>query len=205
MADQPDASLAANIRKFLMKAFNSEEIEGLCFDNFSEVQDNFTPAMSKSDRVLRLVDYCQRRRSIPRLLEILRNERESLYEQYFGRLEPASPTRSPAGAATPSARHSSSRIEILESERETMQVRFLVRTTGQRYTIAIPFDGFVKDVVPEIAEKVGLPLRFENGKPVPYEVYSESREVTLDEEKTFRQNGVQEGERLSFYVHYGAK
>ncbi len=75
----------ADIRHFIIDAFSDEELATFCFDYFPEVHDKFTSGMTKGDKTLRLLDYCQRRERLPELLKHLRTERP---EQYNVRLGP---------------------------------------------------------------------------------------------------------------------
>lgn len=72
-------------RKFLEKFFNDEELRTFCFDNFSEVYKNFSDGMTRNDKVLMLVAYCQRRDKFKELLVALERERPKQYHTYFVR------------------------------------------------------------------------------------------------------------------------
>ncbi len=74
----------ADLRHFIMDVFNDEELITFCFDHFPEVQNNFTSGMSKGDKVLHLLDYCQRRECLPDLLEHLRAARPQQFDARFG-------------------------------------------------------------------------------------------------------------------------
>jgi hypothetical protein len=90
----------ADIRRFIMDIFSDEELTTFCFDNFPDVQNNFTSGMTKGDKALRLLDYCQRRERLPDLLKCLRTERPA---QFDARLGPSAAPQSsqPAGATQP--------------------------------------------------------------------------------------------------------
>jgi hypothetical protein len=90
----------ADTRRFIMDIFSDEELTTFCFDYFSEVHNNFTSGMTKGDKTLRLLDYCQRRERLPDLLKHLRAARP---EQFDARLGTAAAPQSsqPTGMAGP--------------------------------------------------------------------------------------------------------
>lgn len=67
-------SLAA-IRRFLIEAFDDEELADFCFDHFPEVYKDFTESMTFGRKVRLLVDYCRRRERVPELLALLKQAR----------------------------------------------------------------------------------------------------------------------------------
>jgi hypothetical protein len=90
----------ADIRRFIMDIFSDEELTTFCFDNFPEVQDNFTSGMTKGDKTLRLLDYCQRRERLPDLLKCLRAARPGQFDARLG-ASAAPQSSQPAGTAGP--------------------------------------------------------------------------------------------------------
>ena len=48
------------MRELLSAAFSDEEITTLCFDHFRAVYEDFSVGMSKSAKIQRLVEYCDR-------------------------------------------------------------------------------------------------------------------------------------------------
>jgi|GEM_PF-1192799 len=60
------------IRQLLTDAFNDEELTTLCYDHFMDVYEGFGSGMSKTDKVLRLLDYCIRREQVEALLAAVR-------------------------------------------------------------------------------------------------------------------------------------
>lgn len=79
----------ADIRKLLVEAFSDEEIETLCFDSFPEAQNEFSVGMSKSDKVRRLLDYCQRHGLTLQLFLAIQTTRPNQYSKYFGEVSPS--------------------------------------------------------------------------------------------------------------------
>ena len=74
----------ADIRRFIMDIFSDEELTTFCFDYFPEVQNNFTSGMTKGDKTLKLLDYCQRRERLPDLLKCLRAARPEQFDARLG-------------------------------------------------------------------------------------------------------------------------
>ncbi len=72
------------IRQFLVDHYNDEELTQFCFDHFYEVYQNFAADMSVGRKAMRMVDYCQRRDSIPSLLAKLKQERPEPFRRVFG-------------------------------------------------------------------------------------------------------------------------
>jgi len=73
----------ADIRKFIQNYFSDSELEIFCFDYFPEVSDEFTVGMLKSNKILLLLTYCQRRELVANLLAALREERLKLFDNEF--------------------------------------------------------------------------------------------------------------------------
>lgn len=51
----------AELRKFLIQFFSDLELEELCFDYFPDLRAEFTLGMTKSQKVIALIDYAARR------------------------------------------------------------------------------------------------------------------------------------------------
>ena len=67
----------AELRQLVMTYFSDDELNALCFDYFPEVLNNFTTGMTKSQKVIELLSYCERRDLMENLhaaLAILRSE-----------------------------------------------------------------------------------------------------------------------------------
>jgi formylglycine-generating enzyme required for sulfatase activity len=73
----------AAIRRFLIQAFDDEELKDLCLDYFAEVYHDFTTGMAKSQMVRDLIAYCQRRGRIADLVVALERERPAQAKEYF--------------------------------------------------------------------------------------------------------------------------
>ena len=62
----------------LMAAFNDEELTTFCYDTFRPVYEEFATGMSRTQKVQRLVEYCDRRGEMEKLLA--RVERVNPYQ-----------------------------------------------------------------------------------------------------------------------------
>ncbi len=87
---------------------------------------------------------------------------------------------------------------IVEKKSETIIVAIQVMTTGEIHSVELSIDARVSGMKNRLLAIVGLPTKFDNGWDVPYEIQSLNRRITLDEGKTFRENGVSENEVLVF-------
>ena len=81
----------AAVRELLMAAFSDEELMTFCFDNFRPVYEEFATGMSRTQKVQRLVETCDRRGEMVGLLA--RVERANLYQ--YGRFAERLRRRSP--------------------------------------------------------------------------------------------------------------
>jgi len=68
----------AVVRELAMTAFNDEELTTFCYDNFRPVYEEFTTGMSRTQKVQRLVETCDRRGEMAKLLA--RVERANPYQ-----------------------------------------------------------------------------------------------------------------------------
>jgi len=73
----------AELRKFLIQFFSDLELEELCFDYFPELRDEFTLGMNKSQKVIALIDYAERRGMTTHLLTTLDQLRPVAYRERF--------------------------------------------------------------------------------------------------------------------------
>lgn len=71
------------IRRFLQETFSDEELTNFFFDYFPEVYQEISSGMTKSQKVMLLIDSCQRRGRFPDLLAALKRERPSAYQNSF--------------------------------------------------------------------------------------------------------------------------
>ena len=73
----------ADIRRFLIEAFSSDELSTLCADYFRDVYEEFESGMVKSQKIRLLLDYCQYHDVIPNLLAAIQKARPEQYEKQF--------------------------------------------------------------------------------------------------------------------------
>ena len=66
------------VRELLMAAFSDEDLTTFCYDNFRPVYEEFTIGMSRTQKVQRLVETCDRRGEMAKLLA--RVERANPYQ-----------------------------------------------------------------------------------------------------------------------------
>ena len=73
------------LREFILDCFNEDDLETFCFEYFPEVRRGyFGRGMSLNQKIIELIDYCDRQRMRPNLLVNLAQEREKLYRETFG-------------------------------------------------------------------------------------------------------------------------
>ena len=72
------------IRKLLTDAFSDEELEQFCYDNaeFGPVAEQFSTGMSKTQKIQRLIEFCQRKVLMERLLTLVKEEQPGQYALY---------------------------------------------------------------------------------------------------------------------------
>jgi hypothetical protein len=81
----PSATAEVNIaviRQLLLAAFDDEDFTDFCFDHFPEVHNKFSSGMSRSGKVRRLIDYCQRRLVFAELLALVESENPAQYQKF---------------------------------------------------------------------------------------------------------------------------
>lgn len=92
----------AELRQFIMSYFSDDELNTLCFDYFREVLNNFTASMTKSQKIIDLIGYCERRDLMENLHAALAALRPEPYQELIGsppvfqpreRIEGRSPNR----------------------------------------------------------------------------------------------------------------
>ena len=69
------------MRELLSAAFSDEEITTLCFDHFRAVYEDFSVGMSKSAKIQRLVEYCDRHNQMGALANQVQARNPTQYER----------------------------------------------------------------------------------------------------------------------------
>jgi hypothetical protein len=64
---------SATIRDILTKNASDEEISALAFDHFREVYNQFASGMSRTEKIQRLIEWCERRGELDRLMDVIRH------------------------------------------------------------------------------------------------------------------------------------
>lgn len=91
-------------------------------------------------------------------------------------------------------------LKMMDTKRETVQVDIVITRTGQRYSIEVALDSLVRYTQDEMIKRLNLPQKLENGWSVAYRLYSKSAGKMLNDNLTFRQNNVKNGDTLSFHM-----
>ena len=84
----------AELRQFIAQYFSDLELDELCFDYYPDLLNQFTVGMTKSQKVIALIGYAERRGRMNHLLTTLDKLRPEAYKERFGRVAsvpPASP------------------------------------------------------------------------------------------------------------------
>src|SRR5438445_6955320 len=73
----------ADIRQFILDTLSDEDFEVFCADYFPAAQADFSAGMSLKMKALRLIEYCQHREWLDRLLAALQRERPDQFSLTF--------------------------------------------------------------------------------------------------------------------------
>ena len=65
----------ADLRQFILSAFDDEGFETFCFDYFPDVHNNVTRGMTRNEKVRLLITHCRQQGRVPDLLANLKRER----------------------------------------------------------------------------------------------------------------------------------
>ena len=74
----------AELRQFITQYFSDLELNELCFDYYPDLLNQFTSGMTKSQKVIALLGYCDRRGLTNHLLTTLAKLRAAAYQDQFG-------------------------------------------------------------------------------------------------------------------------
>jgi replicative DNA helicase len=90
-----------NIRKLLTTAFTDEELRQLCYDEpqLRPVYEQFSMGMSKDQIVQRLIEYCERKGLLGKLLAVVEEETPVKYQEFADKLGTASAEAASSSAA----------------------------------------------------------------------------------------------------------
>jgi len=91
-------------------------------------------------------------------------------------------------------------MKMVGTKHETIKVDVVITRTGDRYTVEVALDSLVRYANNRLIEVLGLPRKLENGWSIAYLLYSKSTGKMLNDDLTFRQNDVKNGDTLSFHI-----
>ena len=75
----PSPPDSATIRGWLTNGLSDEELTELCTDHFPSVFQQLSAGMSKNQKIQRLLEYCSRRRELPKLMTLLEKRNPSAF------------------------------------------------------------------------------------------------------------------------------
>jgi hypothetical protein len=82
----PPAFNTAVVRELLMAAFSDEDLTTFCYDNFRPVYEEFATGMSRTQKVQRLVETCDRHGEMAKLLARVERANPYQYDRFRNRL-----------------------------------------------------------------------------------------------------------------------
>jgi hypothetical protein len=103
----------ATIRQLIEKGLTKNEFEDLLFDNFRSVSDE-TDGQELPERRRKLVDYADKHREIPKLLEAIKKCNPTVYQEFDGQLTEPEPGNDETGSSQPSSSLSSPLKELIQ-------------------------------------------------------------------------------------------
>lgn len=160
----------STIQQLLTKALSAEELNELCFEYFPSVFAQFTDGQSVSYRRRLLLEYAEKHREIPNLLEAIEEYNPTAYQDYFP--EPANPEPSTAPevqtcdilvlAANPIG------TDLLQLEQEAASIRQRLQEgdVGKKYIVKVEKTAQVEDLSKYLLQYEPLILHFSgHGSP----------------------------------------
>ncbi|MDW6060560.1 effector-associated domain EAD1-containing protein [Streptomyces sp. FXJ1.4098] len=86
-ASAPLSYQPGDVRRLVMDALDDDELNALCLDHFPSVYGQFAQGMSKSQKTLRLIEYCARRDRLPDLVGRVGEVNPVRHREFTDRLE----------------------------------------------------------------------------------------------------------------------
>lgn len=89
VSDQPAPAPGFNtaaVRDLLMAAFSDEDLTTFSFDYYRSVYDQFTTEMSRTEKIQRLMEYCERRGQTAEMLARVKDANSYQYRRFENRL-----------------------------------------------------------------------------------------------------------------------
>jgi hypothetical protein len=84
--------------------------------------------------------------------------------------------------------------EVVSQEREQIELILVAAASGTKTAVSVPYDAIVDAVKDALVEILELPSKFENGRPVYYQLIHKGTSRTLSGHLTLRQNDVRNGD-----------
>ncbi|MES4901046.1 MULTISPECIES: effector-associated domain EAD1-containing protein [unclassified Streptomyces] len=84
---QPVSPQPGDVRRLVMDALDDDELGALCLDHFPSVYGQFAQGMSKSQKTIRLIEYCARRDRLPDLVRRVGEVNPVRHREFTDRLE----------------------------------------------------------------------------------------------------------------------
>lgn len=78
---------AGDVRRLVAEALDDDELTALCLDHFPAVYGQFAQGMSKSQKTIRLIEYCARRDRLPDLVRRVGEVNPVRHREFTDRLE----------------------------------------------------------------------------------------------------------------------
>ncbi|MDX3226299.1 effector-associated domain EAD1-containing protein [Streptomyces sp. ME19-01-6] len=76
-----------DVRRLVMDSLDDDELNALCLDHFPSVYGQFAQGMSKSQKTIRLIEYCARRDRLPDLVRRVGEVNPVRHREFTDRLE----------------------------------------------------------------------------------------------------------------------
>ncbi|GAA2329335.1 effector-associated domain EAD1-containing protein [Streptomyces cuspidosporus] len=86
-APAPVPYRAGDVRRLVAEALDDDELTALCLDHFPAVYGQFAQGMSKSQKTIRLIEYCARRDRLPDLVRRVGEVNPVRHREFTDRLE----------------------------------------------------------------------------------------------------------------------
>jgi nucleoside phosphorylase len=78
----PTQPSVAQIRQLVEDALTDDDLSNLCQDEFPKVYNQFTTGQTKSQRIRSLVEYVDRQREVPKLLNAIKKINQNAYNEF---------------------------------------------------------------------------------------------------------------------------
>ena len=75
------------IRKLLKASFDDESLDIFCYDYYRDVHESFSQGMSRTAKIQRLIEHCERTLAFEQLLEVVKEENSAQYQRFESQLK----------------------------------------------------------------------------------------------------------------------